>query len=170
MLTHVVVRQFLLSMLVLWLSGQPDAAPRETSLKPGAFEAIPGTVLGQPIDFENEIDTHRCFPLLRRDEVIAWLHRAYRVVGQLLVQRCVEFDPTIEQTRGNRHGGTKETWEHALVGSNGQDVRFVPLRVPDWGDFANPSFLRWTHRVLGTAGTKSRSFRLQLQFRPPHGI
>lgn len=113
---------------------------REAELKPGTFKPIPGTTLGRPIDFENEIDTHPCLPLLRQGEVIAWLYRAYAARDTVLVQRCVEFDPSIEQTLGNRHGGTQETWEQAVVGPSGKNVGFVPLRIPDWDHFANPSF------------------------------
>jgi hypothetical protein len=135
---HLIVIQ----VLSLWSSnvGGQTAASREPELKSGIFTLIPGTTLGLPIDFENEIDTHRCLPLLQRGEVIAWMHRAYATGDRVFVQRCVEYDPGIQETPGSRHGGTRDTWDLALVGTNSQPVRFEPMRIPNWGYLANPSF------------------------------
>lgn len=42
--------------------------PPRLGPKPGPFPQVAGSVLGQPINFENEIDVHACFPLLVKGE------------------------------------------------------------------------------------------------------
>ena len=94
---------------------------RESQLAPGSFPHIAGSDLGKPIDFENMIDPDACFPLIVKWEVVSWIHRAYVAAPRVLVQRCVEFDPSIEQTRGNRHGGVNEAWDRVVAGPGGTD-------------------------------------------------
>ncbi len=125
--------------LVCRIGAQPNRE-RETELKPGPFPQVAGSELGKPINFENEIDIHACFPLIVKWEVVSWIHRAHAVPSRVLVQRCVEFDPSIEQTPGNRHGCVKEAWDRVVAGSGGQELRFVPVKPSAWELFANPSF------------------------------
>lgn len=129
-----------LSMLAVLVGhvGAQANDERESALKPGAFPQVAGSVLGQPINFENEIDVHACFPLLVKGEVVSWIDRAHAVPPQVLVRRCVEFDPSTEQTRGNRHGGVRESWDRVVTGPG--ELRFVPVTPTAWGFFANPSF------------------------------
>ncbi len=130
---------FVLVALVCRVGAQPNRE-REAELRPGPFPQVAGSELGTPINFENEIDTHACFPLIVKWEVVGWIHRAHVVPARVLVQRCVEFDPGIEQTRGNRHGGVKEAWDRVIAGPGGQGLRFVPVEPSAWALFANPSF------------------------------
>jgi hypothetical protein len=113
---------------------------RESELKPGPFPQVAGSELGKPINFENMIDTHACFPLIVKWEVVGWIHRAHVVPTRVLVQRCVEFDPSDEQTPGNRHGGVREAWDRVIAGPGGHGLQFVPVTPRAWELFANPSF------------------------------
>src|SRR6476660_7851624 len=133
--------------LALWLLlslvcrvGAQVKREQESELKPGPFPQVAGAELGSPVNFENEIDTHACFPLLVKGEVVSWIHRAYVVPMQVLVQRCVEFDPGIAQTPGNRHGGIRERWDRVVMRTGGQGLQFVALAPRGWELFANPSF------------------------------
>ena len=112
----------------------------ESELKPGRFPQVAGAELGSPVNFENEIDTHACFPLLVKGEVVSWIHRAHVVPMQVLVQRCIEFDPRIAQTPGNRHGGIQEQWDRVVAGTAGHGLQFIALAPAGWEHFANPSF------------------------------
>ncbi len=113
---------------------------RESELKPGPFAPLVGSTLGQPIIFENMVHSHPCFPLIMSGEVAVWIHRAHAVGTELVVQRCVEYDPSMEQTTGNRHGGVKRLWERVIAHADGRPIEVDPLSAPDWGLFANPTF------------------------------
>ena len=130
---------FTLFVLASW-NGVAAGQERESELKPGPFAPLASSKLGQPINFENMIDTHRCFPLIMSGEVAVWIHRAYAVGAEVVVQRCVEFEPSIQQTRGNRHGGVKLMWERVTTRPVGLHVEVEPLSAPAWGWFANPTF------------------------------
>jgi hypothetical protein len=113
---------------------------RESELKLGPFPQVTGAELGTPINFENETDTHACFPLIVKGEVISWVHRAHTAPTLVLVQRCVEHDPAIQQTRGSRHGRVNEAWDRVVEGSGGHRPRFVAVNPSAWEHFANPTF------------------------------
>jgi hypothetical protein len=112
----------------------------EASLKPGIFPYASSATLGTPVKFDNEIDTHNCFPLLVSEQTITWLYRAYSADGELLVQRCVEYLSQPTQTMGMKTGGLNESWDRALPGTDAAQWRFTPIEAPDWGTFANPGF------------------------------
>lgn len=112
----------------------------EASLKPGIFPYASSAILGTPVKFDNEIDTHNCFPLLVSEQTITWLYRAYSADGELLVQRCVEYQSQPTQTTGMKTGGVNERWDRALPGTDAAQWRFTPIEAPDWGTFANPGF------------------------------
>jgi hypothetical protein len=105
---------------------------QERPLQAGVFPHLPNAKLGARVNFENEIDTNYCYPLLVSGQVVAWLARAYRFNGTLLVQRCVEFDPSIEETPGARHGGANDWWEEATWDTNCSEVSFdgAPVERP----------------------------------------
>jgi hypothetical protein len=63
----------------------------EASLKPGIFPYATSATLGTAVNFDNEVDAHSCFPLLVAGQIVTWLYRAYSADGELLVQRCVEY-------------------------------------------------------------------------------
>ena len=115
-------------------------AERELKLAPGRFPQIAGSELGQSIAFENEIDLHSCFPLLMEGQIVAWIHRAHAASRRVLVQRCVEYDPSIVQTGGNRHGGVRDLWDRVVIGRAGHRLQFVAVTPNGWELFANPSF------------------------------
>lgn len=118
----------------------PTSAPApQLVLARGSFLPIEGARLGVPIKFENEVDATSCFPLLVTDIVVAWLASAHVAGGELLVNRCVEFDPSIEQTAGNRHGAALEVWERARLSTDRASLVTTPLGATEWGLFANPS-------------------------------
>jgi hypothetical protein len=148
------MRVFLVLSVIIALTFRAAAQAnreRESELSPGPFPQVAGSELGKPIDFENEIDTHACFPLLMNGEVVTWIHRAHAALAQVLVQRCVEFDPAITQTRGNRHGGVREAWDRVVPDRGGHGVQFVAVTPRAWGHFANPSFCGPLVAYWGTA-------------------
>ena len=112
---------------------------QEAPLKPGTFPYVTSATLGTAIDFENEVDTHSCFPLLVSAHIVTWLYRAYSADDELLVQRCVEYEEPF-QTPGTRAGGVSERWDRVLLGADPTQWRFTPIEAPDWGAFANPGF------------------------------
>jgi hypothetical protein len=112
----------------------------EATLRPGTFPYVPSTTLGTAIDFENEVDTHTCFPLLYSAQIVTWLYRAYSTDGGLLVQRCVEYESEPVQTPGTRTGGVNEHWDKVLPSADPTKWGFTPIEAPDWGVFANPDF------------------------------
>src|SRR5882672_3794695 len=112
----------------------------EASLKPGIFPYATSATLGTAIDFDNEVDTHSCFPLLVSGQIVTWLYRAYSADGELLGQRCVEYESQPVQTMGTRTGGVNERWDRILIGADPTQWRFTPIEAPDWGPFANPGF------------------------------
>lgn len=116
------------------------AAVRQPVLATGSFPPIENARLGTPIMFENEIEITRCFPLLVSDIAVAWLANAYVAGSELLVNRCVEYDPSVKQTTGNRHGGQLEVWERARLSADRLSLVETPLGASEWGLFANPSF------------------------------
>lgn len=119
----------------------PTSAPTpQLVLATGPFPRIEDARLGVPIKFENEVDTTSCFPLLVSDIVVAWLAHAHVAAGELLVNRCVEYDPSIEQTAGNRHGGALEVWERVRLSADKLSLVTTPLGAIEWGLFSNPSF------------------------------
>lgn len=111
----------------------------EGSLKPGIFPYAASATLGTAVNFENEIDTHTCFPLLVSGQIVAWLYQAHSADGELLVQRCVEDEEPFH-TPGTRGGGVSDRWDRVLVGADATPWRFSPIEAPDWGAFANPGF------------------------------
>jgi len=112
----------------------------EAPLKPGTFPYVTSTTLGTAIDFENEVDTHSCFPLLFSAQVVTWLYRAYSADGELLVQRCMEYESEPVRTPGTRTGGVSERWDRVFPSADPTQWRFSPIEAPDWGVFANPGF------------------------------
>jgi hypothetical protein len=112
----------------------------EASLKPGIFPYATSATLGPAINFDNEVDTHSCFPLLVSGQIVTWLYRAYSAEGELLVQRCVEYQSLPTQTMGMRTGGVDESWDRVLPGADATQWRLTPIEAPDWGPFANPGF------------------------------
>jgi hypothetical protein len=112
----------------------------EATLKPGIFPYASSATLGTAAKFDNEIDTHSCFPLLVSEQNIAWLYRAYSADGELLVQRCVEYQSQPTQSMGMRTGGLNERWDRVLTDADPTRWRFTPIEAPDWGAFADPSF------------------------------
>ena len=112
----------------------------EASLKPGIFPYASSATLGTAAKFDNEIDTHSCLPLLVSEQTIAWLYRAYSADGELLVQRCFEYQSQPTQTIGMRTGGLNERWDRVLSDADPTQWRFTPIEAPDWGAFANPCF------------------------------
>jgi hypothetical protein len=121
-------------------AAQSPQVGRESALKPGVFPYAAAANLGAAVNFENEIDTHRCFPLLVSTKVVAWLYRAYLASDELLVQRCKEYGSTVGVTPGNRSGEVNEHWERVTFGQNPSTWHFTPIEAPDWGAFANPGF------------------------------
>ncbi|HKY22932.1 MAG TPA: hypothetical protein VJM31_17085 [Vicinamibacterales bacterium] len=130
-----------LAPLMFQLAASVAAAqqPQELELKQGPFGHLRGGILGKPVLFENEIDTTECHPLMMSGRVVGWLARAYGFKGRLLVKRCVEGDPSQEQTAGSRHGGENEFWEEARLKRNG-DLVASPVRLPHETSFSNGSF------------------------------
>jgi hypothetical protein len=116
------------------------ASQQERPLQAGLFPQFPNAKLGARVNFENEIDTTYCYPLLVSGQVVAWLARAYLFNGTLLVQRCVEFDPSDEQTAGARHGGANEWWEEVRLSPDRDVLLTTRLTLPDWSSFSSPSF------------------------------
>lgn len=112
----------------------------EASLKPGIFPYATSATLGTAIDFDNEVDTHSCFPLLVSGQIVTWLYRAYSADGELLVQRCVEYQSQPTRTMGMRTGGVNERWDRVLLSADATQWSFIPIEAPDWGPFANPGF------------------------------
>jgi hypothetical protein len=112
----------------------------ESPLKPGTFPYLTSATLGTAIDFENEVDTHSCFPLLVSGQIVAWLYRAYSADGEILVQRCVEYESEPFHTPGTRAGAANERWDRVLLSVDPAQWRFTPIEAPDWGAFANPCF------------------------------
>jgi len=129
----------LLVTSVLWY-GAGKVRAGEGDLKPGPFQPIEGAELGQPVNFENEIDTTRCYPLTVSGQVLGWLADSHVFDRRLLVVRCVEYDPAIEQTRGNRHGGLNGQWEEARLSADRRKLLTTQLKMPNWSDFSNPAF------------------------------
>src|SRR5215217_7272131 len=110
-----------------WILSAQATPERELRLAVGPFPHIAGSELGKSIDFENEIDIHRCFALLMKGEVVAWIHRAHAIPTRVLVQRCVEYDPAFDQTPGNRHGGVKQSWDRVVDRPGRQELEFVAI-------------------------------------------
>jgi hypothetical protein len=108
-------------------------------LESGKFPYATSTTLGTAINFENEVDTHSCFPLMFSGQIVTWLYRAYSAEGELMVQRCVEYEQPF-QTQGTRTGGVNERWDRVLLNTDPTQWRFTPIEAPDWGAFANPGF------------------------------
>jgi len=111
----------------------------EASLKAGIFPYTTSATLGTAVNFENEIDTHSCFPLLVSGQIVTWLYRAYSADGELLVQRCVEDEEPFH-TPGTRGGGVSDRWDRVLLRADPTQWGFTPIEAPDWGPFANPGF------------------------------
>jgi hypothetical protein len=111
----------------------------EQRLAQGPFPGVAGARLGVSIKFENEVAITECFPIILSDIVIAWVADAHVVDSQLLISRCIEYDPSIVQTAGNRHGGTR-VWERARLSDDKLSLLQTPVGAPDWGWFSNPSF------------------------------
>ncbi len=130
-----------------------EQAPEASTLAASPFPDLAGATLGQPVEFENEVDRHPCLPLMMSGEIVAWLHRTYRTSTTTLVERCVEFDPSIAQTAGSRHGGLKQVWERVVVSAANGGVEFAPLRAPGWGIFATPAFCGTLVAYWGTRRT-----------------
>jgi hypothetical protein len=114
------------------------------SVKPGlasgAFPPIKDAQLGAPIKFENEIDIAECFPIIVSDVVVGWIANAHAAEGELLISRCVEYDPSIKQTPGNRHGGTLEKWERVRMSADRRALVGTPLPATEWSFLSNPRF------------------------------
>ncbi|MCI0350041.1 MAG: hypothetical protein L0Z53_11510 [Acidobacteriales bacterium] len=127
-------------IVIVWQGASKAGVAAERDLKPGPFRPIPGAELGQPVNFENEIDMTRCYPLLVSGQVVSWLAGAHAFDKRLLVIRCEEYDPTIEQTRGNRHGGLNNWWEEARLSPDHRKLLTTRLKLPSWSAFSNPAF------------------------------
>lgn len=111
----------------------------ERPLGSGPFRPVPGSVLGPPKPFENEIDTTTCYPLTVSGRVVGWLARAYAFNGRLLVKRCVEYGPRAKQADWSQHGGENELWEELELGRD-DNLVLTRLHLPNETTFSNGSF------------------------------
>jgi hypothetical protein len=121
-------------------SEPPPVPAPQLVLATGLFAPIRDARLGVPVTFENELAMANCFPLLVSEIVVAWLADAQVAGDALLVNRCVEYDPSIAQMADNRHGGTLVEWERVHLSADRHSLVTTPLGATGWGPFANPNF------------------------------
>ena len=128
-------------LTVLLVSPAFGQQSREEKLQPGPFPHLGrfGVEVSKVVNFENEIDLTYCSALLLEERVLTWLSRAYSVNGHVFVKRCIEFDPSVEQTLGSRHGGENEFWEEARLSADAVLIT-TRLRLPGDNSFSSAQF------------------------------
>ena len=155
-----------LIVALAWTVSTQVNPERELKLAAGPFPQIAGSELGQSVAFENEIDLHTCFPLLMKGEIVTWIHRAHAVSRRLLVQRCVEYDPSIDQTRGSRHGGVRESWDWVVIGGDRHRLDVCFCHAQRLETLRESEFLWSFRRVLGHTTEHPDSVNLRCQVGP----
>jgi hypothetical protein len=144
-----------LLMLAAMTSSVAQARRMEVALAPGPFSAITDAQLGKSVNFENEINTHSCLPLLIGGKTVAWLERAYTIANRLFVRRCTASGSSDLVARGNRAGGANSSWDRAAFDVR-RGVRFSPLSLPRWSFMSNPTFCNSYIAYWGLQGGANR--------------
>jgi hypothetical protein len=141
-----------------WHSGDTTAAApqqmvqTELKLEAGRFAAFPGTAIGEPIAFQNDIDSNPCYPLIAitgwsqaatlkfTGPVLTWIHRAHRVGTRVVVEPCELMSP-LASPPATVEGAVSKWWfEATLVDSPASPrVELRRLALPRWDLFSNPA-------------------------------
>lgn len=126
----------------------------ELKLTAGAFPALAGTALGDPVKFENDIYSATCFPLFAvsghsqtvsgahdTGTILLWISRAHVAGGRVIVAPC-EVAAPFEASSTQIGGAVSASWfEVALIAESGRPrVSMRRLDVPGWGEFSAPAF------------------------------
>lgn len=127
---------------------------RELKLAPGYFTSLPGTALGDPIDFDNDIYGAKCYPLMAatgwsetltrkgpNGHLLLWIHRAHVAAGRTFIQQC-EVGVPVEMSATRIAGYTSDAWFEATRTEDAGAVKIQLRRIEPkgWSAFAAPSF------------------------------
>lgn len=134
--------------------GIPDMRRPELVLRPGFFVELPGTALGGPVEFTNDIYGTKCFPLYlatggsttgegrsTNGHVLLWINRAHATAGRMFVSPC-DLAAPVSMSASRVEGYVSRFWFEATL----VDVPTAPrvslrrIDVSDWTEFSNPAF------------------------------
>jgi hypothetical protein len=122
-------------------------------LKTGSFMSIPEAVLGEPVSFENMIDEHECYPLFMKNQLIGWIHTAYKAGTRIIVTKCSEEQSPYAKfiSPGAICGGLEDDLFELIK----RDSQWFLMRVsiPDFNYFSNPSFCGTKIAYWGKVGS-----------------
>jgi hypothetical protein len=132
---------------------EPAPRNRELSLKPGMFDALEQTALGNKVVFDNDIYSADCYPAfvvtgggqttegpVIHGTISQWVHRAHAVDGRVFVQTC-EMAAPFEATSAHINGYLSDTWfEMTVAKSDARLLTLRPLAINEWSRWADPVF------------------------------
>ncbi len=118
-------------------------APFEAlAVVPGPAPGLSGYRIGSVLEFENEITTSRCYPVVDKNGVIdLWVSEYHTAESRVLVRRCVEFEPRKgHDASEKRHGDSGPDWEELTVSERDGTLLASDLSLPAFQYFSNPGF------------------------------